>query len=104
VGVPGLFTYFKPQIAQNPKTAIPLLILWELLVLVAGLVTDVWSKLRSRWVDRLVDPVDHAIQAVVSRYHRHYLKWIFYLLPNGELRSTPSSRMDPSPQIPIDSA
>jgi len=78
VGVPGLVALFKPDIAQSPKTAIPLLILWELLVLIAGLVTDVWSKLRSRWVDRLVDPIDHAVQAVVSRYHRHYLKWIFY--------------------------
>jgi hypothetical protein len=78
VGVPGLVSYFNPDIAKNPKTAIPLLILWELLVLIAGLVTDVWSKLRSRWVDRLVDPIDHALQALFSRYRRRYLDWIFY--------------------------
>jgi tetratricopeptide (TPR) repeat protein len=78
VGVPGLVSYFNPEIAKNPKTAIPILILWELLVLIAGLVTDVWSKLRSRWVDRLVDPIDHALQALFSRYRRRYLDWIFY--------------------------
>ncbi|HEX3552344.1 MAG TPA: hypothetical protein VIA62_03845 [Thermoanaerobaculia bacterium] len=54
VGVPGLVAVFKPEIARSPRTAIPLLILWELLVLIAGLVTDVWSKLRSRWVDRRI--------------------------------------------------
>src|SRR5436309_2995175 len=78
VGVPGLVAVFKPEVARSPKTAIPLLVGWELLVLIAGLVTDVWSKLRSRWVDRLTDWVDHSLQALFSRYHRRYLDWIFY--------------------------
>src|SRR4051794_31796412 len=78
VGVPGLVAIFKPEIAQSPKSAIPLLIGWELLVLVAGVVTDVWSKLRSRWVDRLADWADHSLQALFSRYRRRYLDWIFY--------------------------
>jgi predicted ATPase len=78
VGVPGFVALFKPEIAHSPKTAIPLLLGWELLVLLGGTFAKVWEKLESRWVDRFTDWVDYHLQAIFSRYRRHYLKWIFY--------------------------
>jgi hypothetical protein len=79
VGVPGsLIAVFKAEALQHPGLTLLCVLLWELLLLIAGLVTDVWSKLRSRWVDRITDWVDHSLQALFSRYRRSYLDWLFY--------------------------
>ena len=79
VGVPGsLIAAFKTEVLQHPILTALCVLIWWLLVLIAGLVTDVWSKLRSRWVEKLADGVDHSIQALFSRYRRRYLDWIFY--------------------------
>ncbi len=79
VGVPSSLFVFKPEFAsQHPVLTAVCILLWELGLLIAGLVTDVWSKLRSRWVDRITDYVDHSLQALFSRYRRSYFEWIFY--------------------------
>src|SRR4029077_8240619 len=79
VGVPGsLVALFKDNALQHPWITLLCVAVWELVVLIGSLVTDVWSKLRSRWVDRLADWVDHSLQALFSRYRRRYLDWIFY--------------------------
>jgi hypothetical protein len=78
IGVPALAAALKPEALQHPGHTFLCVVLWELVVLIAGLVTDVWSKLRSRWVDRLADWVDHSLQALFSRYRRRYLDWLFY--------------------------
>jgi hypothetical protein len=79
VGVPGsLVALFKDKALQHPWITLLCVATWELVVLISSLITDVWSKLRSRWVDRLADWVDHSLQALFSRYRRRYLDWIFY--------------------------
>jgi hypothetical protein len=79
VGVPSsIVAVFKDEALQRPGLTLLCVLLWELLVLVSGLITDVWSDLRSRWVDRIADWVDHSLQALFSRYRRRYLDWLFY--------------------------
>src|SRR3954449_8884180 len=79
VGVPGsLIAVFKAEALQHPGLTLFCVLVWELLLLIAGLVTDVWSKLRSRWVGRITDRVDNSLQALFSRYRRSYFEWIFY--------------------------
>ena len=79
VGVPGsLVALFKDKALQHPWITLLCVAVWELVVLIGSLVTDVWSKLRSRWVDRLTDWADHFVQTLFSGYRRQYLKWLFY--------------------------
>lgn len=79
VGVPaGLVAVFKEWIVQYPGPTLSLLVAYETLVLLAGLVTDIWTRLRSKWVGRLADWVDRWVTTTFSFFRRRYLKWVFY--------------------------
>lgn len=81
LGVPaGVISFVGGQdwVAQNPGVSLALLIVYEALVILGGLIMEIWTRLRSKWVDRLADWADRWVVTTFSLFRRRYLKWIFY--------------------------
>src|SRR5215469_10369034 len=61
--------------AHTPLTVIAI-ILYELLLAMAGFALAVSADLRSRWQSRVTDAVDAWLRRKMSRYTRVYLRYI----------------------------
>jgi hypothetical protein len=69
------FTHF---VTTYPWLALGLGASYEVAIVFIGMVGQVWQKLQLRWVDRLTDWADSRIQGLVSRYRRHYCRYLLY--------------------------
>ncbi|NPA76741.1 MAG: hypothetical protein GXN93_03230 [Candidatus Diapherotrites archaeon] len=77
VPVAAVTTQFE-RITTNPWLALALFVVWELIVLVIGFVTDVWGRLREIWSERAAKWIDRRVIALLSRYRKKYEKHLMY--------------------------
>jgi len=80
LGVPATaIALFKDVLAPWPLWAKGLLgAAWLVLFLVAGLWTEAWSHLRTKWGKDLALWIDETVRNFFSRYRRRYLEHVYY--------------------------
>lgn len=87
LGVPGVAAWaFAEQVAQHPWQALGWALVYEVLVVVGGFVTQVWQKLQSRWVDRVADKVDSFVMGGGRGYQRRYLEHMVFRHRNFDVK------------------
>ena len=77
VPVAAATTQFE-RITTTPWLALALLVVWELIVLVLGFITDVWGRLREIWGERTAKWIDRRVIALLSRYRKKYEEHLIY--------------------------
>jgi predicted NACHT family NTPase len=75
-GVPAFYLLFKST--QDLKISIIITVLYEIVVLIGGFMTKVWQQLESKWVARLADGIDLALQSLFSGYRKRFLEYLVY--------------------------
>src|SRR5438105_871985 len=79
VGVPSAAGLtFAQTITQHPWQALGIALVYEVVVLLLGMVTGVWQQLQSTWVKRMADWIDVRVQEWFSRYRKHYCQYLIY--------------------------
>lgn len=87
LGIPGAAAWaFADQVTQHPWQALGLGLVYEVLLVIGGFVTQVWQKLQSRWVDRVADWVDALLQGVAWGYEKRYLEHLFHRHRNFDVK------------------
>src|SRR6266566_434716 len=69
---------FSQAVTQNPWLTVALIVLYEILVLLVGIVSGVWQQLKDSWVKQIAAAIDNAVQNAVSRYYHHYRAYFCY--------------------------
>jgi predicted NACHT family NTPase len=75
-GIPAFLKLY--EITQNLTTAIAMTIIYEIVVVVFSLISKVWQRVESKWVERLADGFDLSLQALFSGYRKRYLEYLVY--------------------------
>ncbi len=79
VGVPGAAAFtFAEQVTQHPWAALGLAFFYELLVLITSLVTKVWERLESEWVDAIAGWLKTQLRLTAPGYSKKYLQYLIY--------------------------
>ena len=87
LAVPSVAAWaFAGEITQHPWQAVGLALVYEMLVLIAGFITQVWQKLQSRWVDRVAENLDAFAHALDPGYQRRYLAHLGYRHRNFDVK------------------
>ncbi|MEV0675471.1 sugar transferase [Actinosynnema sp. NPDC050436] len=76
VGVPAGCVALLPVLRERPLLTLALLVLYEVAVVAVGFGAAVLDGLRVRWSARVAETFDGAVQRTVSRYTRHYLRYV----------------------------
>ena len=77
---------FTQAVTQNPWLAAGLIGLYEMMVLLLGIVSGVWQQLQDSWVKWIAAATDSAVQNALSRYYRHYRAYFCYEPRDLDLR------------------
>lgn len=79
LGVPVAFAAYIFDLTKGNILLIALLfVIYEVVVLIFGIVASVGGILKGRWAEKLADCIDRKFQEIFSRYYKRYMKNIFY--------------------------
>jgi energy-coupling factor transporter ATP-binding protein EcfA2 len=77
---------FSQSVTQNPLLFVALIVLYEILVLLVGILSGIWQQLKDSWVKRIAAAIDSAVQNALSRYYHHYRDYFCYEHRDIDLR------------------
>ena len=77
---------FTQTVTQNPWLTAGLIVLYEIIVLLVGIVSGIWQQLKDSWVKRIAAAIDSAVQNTLSRYYHHYRTYFYYEHRDLDLR------------------
>src|SRR2546428_5909234 len=69
---------FTQAVTQSPWLTAGLIVLYEAIVLLVGIVSGIWQQLKDSWVKRIAAAIDSAVQNTLSRYYHHYRAYFRY--------------------------
>jgi hypothetical protein len=79
IGIPviSLVALFD-KVNQNPRLALIVALIYELLLIVIGFISKVWQILENRWAEPAADWVDTRGKWFIGAYRKHYLQYLLY--------------------------
>lgn len=79
LGVPAAaVSFFTQFVMDHPLLATVIGVLYEAIIFILSFLGKVWSRLESRWVDRIAEWFDHWMLSTLSRYHKQYCSYLTY--------------------------
>lgn len=75
---------FRSAAVRNPSITIVLIVIYEIIVLISHLFVDVWSVLRTGWVDVITSYIYETFSSFL--YRSRYRDWFFYQIRDFDVR------------------
>src|SRR5436309_4143418 len=87
LGGPALGSLGLSTWAKNHKfLAVFLVVLYEAAVFSIGLLSEIWNRLKEKWLAAIAQRIDYQVQGLVSGYRRKYLEHVFYECRNFDVK------------------
>ena len=69
---------FAHAVTQNPGLTIVLVLLYELIIFIISIISKIWQKLESPWINQIANWLDMRVRSIVSGYQGHYCQYLIY--------------------------
>ncbi len=87
VGVPSVAGLaFAHTITQYPWQSFGLALLYEVTLLIVGLIKGIWQQLESKWTKQIAVWVDAKVQEFLSGYQKRYCRYLIYQHRNFDVK------------------
>src|SRR5260370_20541929 len=69
---------FAHAVTQNPGLTIVLVLLYEIIIFIISIISKIWQKLESPWINQIANWLDIRVRSIVSGYQGHYCQYLIY--------------------------
>ncbi len=69
---------FAHAVTQNPGLTIILVLLYEIIIFMISIISKIWQKLESPWINQIANWLDTRVRSIVSGYQGHYCQYLIY--------------------------